>query len=635
MRVLPSLSAVLAVLAVPAPTPAAAQGTAPEAAALAGWVPASAVRLPSGRPGPGYWQQRVDYVIEAALDPATDTLTGRARITYHNRAPEPLGELWLHLEQNICAPGSVANLLDQPPLVFLSSTFDFSCQGFPGGLVLGPVRVDGAEAAPEVHGTTMRVELARPIPPGGSATLDLAWRFRVPPYGAARMGHEGTLYEIAQWYPRLAVYDDVKGWNHEPYTGAGEFYLEYGRFDVTLTLPAGYVVAATGVLQNPAEVLTAAQRARLALARTSDTAIAIIAADEAGTPGTRPRRDGSLAWRFTADSVRDFAFAAAPNFRWDASGYDGILIHTYYRPTATLWPEANRMAREAVKHFSEHWLRYPYPHASSVEGPIEGMEYPMLAFDPSGPSREDLQWVVAHELGHQWVPMVVGSNERLYPWMDEGFNTFMDLDNAAKYFAGTAYGDTIAVHPLHLYRDHAIPGREQPLITRPVESRDLFWTGYQKPALMLQTLRHHVLGPARFDPAFRAYLEAWAFRHPTPADFFRMMRDRTGVDLDWYWRDWIYTANRPDQAVEAIEHGPDGARVTIGNRGTMQLPIFLRLTFDDGTTESLVLPVDAWNQGPRFTRTVKGSRRIQRAEVDPDGRLPDDDRSNNVREGGR
>src|SRR5690606_3835118 len=173
--------------------------------------------------------------------------------------------------------------------------------------------------------TTMRVDLARPIPPGGSATLDLAWRFRVPPYGAARMGHDGTLYEVAQWYPRLAVYDDVKGWNHEPYTGAGEFYLEYGRFDVTLTLPAGYVVAATGVLQNPAEVLTAAQRERRARARTSDTAIAIIAADEAGTPGTRPRRDGTLAWRFTADSVRDFAFAAAPNFRWDASGYDGKI----------------------------------------------------------------------------------------------------------------------------------------------------------------------------------------------------------------------------------------------------------------------------------------------------------------------
>jgi hypothetical protein len=390
------------------------------------------------------------------------------------------------------------------------------------------------------------------------------------------------------------------------------------------------VVAATGVLQNPADVLTPTQRERLARARTSDSAVAVISAEEAGTRAARLAAGGPVTWRFSADSVRDFAFAAAPNFRWDASGYDGILIHTYYRPTATLWPEANRMAREAVKHFSERWLRYPYPHASSVEGPIEGMEYPMLAFDPSGPTREDLQWVVAHELGHQWVPMVVGSNERLYPWMDEGFNTFIDLENAANYFAGTAYGDTIAVHPLRLYRDHAVPGREQPLITRPVESRDLFWTGYQKPALMLSTLRNHVLGPERFDPAFRAYLAAWAFRHPTPADFFRIMRDRTGVDLDWFWRDWVYTVNRPDQALESVEQGPDGARIVVANRGTMQLPIFLRLTFEDGTIESVMLPVDAWNQGPRHTRTVKGPRRLRHVELDPDGRLPDDDRANNV-----
>ena len=608
-----------------------AQATAPAATALAGWVPPSSARLASGRPGPGYWQQRVDYRIEAELDPATDTLRGEARITYHNRAPVALDALWFHLEQNICAPGSVANLLDQPPLVFLSSSFDFSCRGFPGGILLDAVQVDGAAAVPEVHGTTMRLPLARPVASGASVAIEVRWRFKVPPYGAARMGHDGPLYQVAQWYPRLAVYDDVLGWNHEPYVGAGEFYLEYGRFDVALTLPAAWVVAATGVLQNPGDVLTATQGERLARARTSEAAVAIITAEEAGTAATRPRTGGTLTWRFAADSVRDFAFAAAPDFRWDASGYEGVLIHTYYRPTAALWPEANRMAREAIRHFSEAWYPYPWPHASSVEGPIEGMEYPMLTFDPAGPTREDLHWVVAHELGHQWVPMIVGSNERLYPWMDEGFNTFIDLDNAAEYFAGTAYGDSIGVHPLHLYRDHAIAGREQPLITRPVESRDLFWTGYQKPALMLQTLRHHVLGPARFDPAFRAYLAAWAFRHPTPADFFRMMRDGTGVDLDWFWRDWVYTVNRPDQAVEAIAHGPDGGAVTIANRGAMQLPIFLRLTFDDGSTESLEIPVEAWNQGPRFTRRFPGSRRIRRAEVDPEGRLPDDDRANNVR----
>ena len=609
--------------------PLRAQSTPAGALTGAGIHVPSAVRSPSGRPGPGYWQQQADYAIDVTLDPATALVTGQEHITYTNHSPDTLHELWLHLEQNICARNSVATVLDQPPLVFLSSAFDFSCKGFVGGDSLLAVVVNGYPARYVVTGTTMRIDLAAPLLGGGTAQLDIRWRFTVPPYGAGRMGHDGTLYELGQWYPRMAVYDDATGWNHEPYIGAGEFYLEYGKFAVNVTLPSDYVVAATGVLQNPTEVLTQVQRDRLARARTSDTAVAIITKAEA----ERAQRSGAAApprtWRFVADSVRDFAIAAAPNFRWDASNYDGIQINTYYRPGAALWPEANRMAREAVKHYSEQWLRYPYPHASSIEGPIEGMEYPMMTFDPTGPVRTDLQWVVAHELGHQWTPMIVGSNERLYPWMDEGFNTFIDLQNAASYFRGTPYGDTIEVHPLHLYNEHALTGTEQPLITRPVEVRDLFWTGYQKPALMMRTLREHVLGRERFDDAFRAYLAAWAFKHPTPGDFFRMMRDRSGVDLDWYWRDWVYTTNRPDQGVEAIANGDSGARVVLVNKGEMQLPVFLRVTYADRSVESVTLPVDLWNQGPRFTWRARNGKRVVRAEVDPEGRLPDADRSNN------
>jgi hypothetical protein len=609
----------------------AAQATGPLARQLAGMVAPSDVRLASGRPGPRYWQQRADYRIDATLDPVTETLRGAERITYRNNAPESLAHVWMHLEQNICARKSLTNQLNQPPLVFLSTAFDFSCQGFDGGLVLESLKMNGADATYLVTGTTMRVDLARPLPSGGALTIDIAWRFSVPPYGAGRMGHDGTLYELGQWYPRMAVYDDVKGWNVEPYIGGGEFYLEYGRFDVNLTVPFDYIVVATGTLRNAEDVLTPAQRERLARAKVSTTPIAIIG-DEAGTGATRPETVGTQVWRFSADSVRDFAFAAAPNFRWDASGYDGILIHTYYRATATRWPEANRMAREAVKHFSEQWLRYPYPQMSSVEGPIEGMEYPMITFDPAGPSREELQWVVAHEIGHQWMPMVVGVNERLYPWMDEGFNTFIDLANAAKYFAGTPYGDSIEVHPLHLYPDHAVAGQEQPLITRPLESRDLFWTGYQKPALMMQTLRYHVLGMDVFDPAFRDYLRTWAFKHPTPADFFRIMRDNSGVELDWFWSDWVYGTTQPDIAVEAIDNGEKGATVTLVNKGTMQLPILLRLTFADGSVEMVKLPVEAWNLGPTFVYRVKNGKRVVRAEVDPEQQLPDTDRTNNGRE---
>ncbi len=630
MRLLPS--AALLLLAVPL----VAQG--PEGSPFRPLdLPApGAVRAGSGKPGAGYWQQRVDYRIRAVLDTAAGVLIGRETIHYVNRSPDALPYLWMHVEQNICAPGSVTSLLDQPPLVFLGTAFDFSCKVDGGGLQLESLTALGRPLAHTVYGTTMRVDLGRPLAPGTAMDLDVAWRFKVPAYGAGRMGRDGPLYEFGQWYPRMAVYDDVKGWNHEPYIGAGEFYLEYGAFDVAVTVPASYIVAATGVLRNPLEVLTATQRARLLRARNADSAIAIITADEAGhRDRTRPPRTGSFTWRFTADSVRDFAFAAAPNFQWDASGWDGIYIHTFYRPTATLWHEANRIVRASVRYYSQQWYHYPYPHISSIEGPIEGMEYPMMTFDPAGPTRIDLQWVLAHELGHQWMPMIVGVNERLYPWMDEGFNTFIDLANAANYFIGTPYGDSIEVHPLHLYQDHAIPGVEQPMITRPVEVADLFWTGYQKPALMMQQLRFQVLGRERFDAAFREYLRAWAFKHPTPADFIRVMRDQSGMDLDWFFREWIYTTARLDQAVDSVRTPSDSVtEVFLSNRGQMVMPMVLaaQMMDTDGTamTRFARLPVDMWNLGPKFTFRHRGHETVVKVTIDPDAELPDIDRANNT-----
>ncbi len=592
---------------------------------------ANLMRTGSGRPGSRYWQQRADYRIQATLDPERHELRGRETIHYVNRSPDALPYLWLFLEQNICGPTSITEQLDQPPLVFLGSTFDFSCKGFPGGLELQEVRVGLKEVTPAVYGTTMRLDLPRALAPGAFVDITIAWRFTVPDYGAGRMGRDGTLYELGQWYPRMAVYDDVRGWNHEPYIGGGEFYLEYGRFDVSLTLPSTYIVGATGTLANPEQVLTAAQRARLAQARTSAEPVAIISAAEAGDAGrTRPTSAGLLTWRFTADSVRDFAFGAAPDFRWDASGYKGAMVHTLYRPSAPEWEEANRMVREGLQYYSEQWYPYPYPHITSIEGPIEGMEYPMITFDPRAPAREDRQWVLAHELGHQWMPMIVGSNERLYPWMDEGFNTFIDLANAAKYFAGTPYGDSIEVHPLHLSADHALPGQEQPLILRPVEITDLFWAGYQKPALMMQTLRHEVLGKERFDRAFREYLRTWAYKHPTPADFFRLMRDVSGMDLDWFWRDWIYTTARLDQAVDSVATAGGSQKVFLSNRGSMTLPLEMDLTYEDGSTDRITLPVEMWNLGTRFAYRVRGAKSVRKVIADPRQALPDTDRSNNV-----
>jgi hypothetical protein len=593
-------------------------------------------RAGDGRPGPKYWQQRVDYKIEATLDPAKNEIRGAETIHYVNHSPMSLPYLWLFVEQNLCEPNSITNVLNQPPLVFLGSSFDFSCQGFNSAPRLESMTIRGKEVKRTRFGTTLRVDLDSALAPGASLDISARWHFNVPAQGGGRMGHDGPLYEIAQWYPRLAVYDDVKGWNHEPYIGAGEFYLEYGDFDVTLTVPNEDLVAATGDLQNAAQVLTPTQLQRLTVARRSDTTVAVVTAAEAGDVArTRPASPGAQpatrAWHFTARNVRDFAFAAGPGMRWDASGYNGILVEDLYRPKADKWPEVNRIGREAIKYYSEQWFPYPYSHATTVEGPIEGMEYPMLTFTPNSPTREDQQWVIAHEFGHEWFPMVVGSNERLYPWMDEGFNTFIDLGNAAKYFTGTPYGDTIEVHPLHLYAEHAVPGNEQPLIEKPVEVRDLFWGGYQKPALMMQMLRYEVLGKERFDPAFRAYIRAWAFKHPTPSDFFRVMRDQSGMELDWFWRDWIFTTARLDQAVDSVGRGAEGqTSVYLSNRGTMVMPATLAITFSDGATQEVKLPIEMWNLGERFVYRVPGNKTVQRVVVDPRSTLPDIDRSNNA-----
>ena len=590
------------------------------------------MRTGAGRPGPAYWQQRVDYRITATLDPVQNEVRGKEIVHYINHSPTTLTYIWFQVEQNLCEPLSITNVLNQPPLAFLSTSFDFSCQGFAGGGTLEYLRIGGVEAKRTRYGTTMRVELAKPLVSGASVEMDIGWHFNVPPQGGGRMGHDGSLYEIAQWYPRVAVYDDVKGWNHEPYIGAGEFYLEYGSFDVSLTVPREYIVAATGQLKNADSVLTAAQRSRLAHARNSDTAVAIIAKSEAGDVNkTRPASGKGITWKFHADSVRDFAFAAGPNFRWDASSYKGVLIETLYRPNVTEWEEANKMAREAIKYYSEQWFPYPYSHATTIEGPIEGMEYPMLTFCPKAPTREDRQWAISHEFGHEWFPMIVGSNERLYPWMDEGFNTFIDLAGAAKYFAGTAYGDSIEFHPLHLYAEHATAGNEQPLIAKPVEVRDLFWGGYQKPALMMQMLRYEVLGKDRFDAAFREYIRTWAFKHPTPADFFRLMRDQSGMELDWFWRGWIYTTSRLDQGVDSVSTRKDGgSNVFLTNRATMVMPAELKLTFGDGTTSVVKLPIEMWNLGDAFMYQVPGTKRVTRVELDPRVALPDINRANNV-----
>jgi hypothetical protein len=591
----------------------------------------TAVRSASGVPGRGYWQQRADYTLEATLDTATNVLRGRGRIYYVNRSPDALPFVWVQLDQNLFAPGSVSSVLNQPPLQFAGGVvFDFTGKGFAGGITIDRFAAAGRPLTTKVFGTMMRVELPKPLAPGLGITFDVAWHFPIPPYGGGRMGRVGSrFYELGQWYPRMAVYDDVHAWNTLPFLGAGEFYLEFGDFDVSLTVPAGFVVTATGALANPTVVRSAQERARLSRAFTNPgQVVSVITRQEATANATR-QVPGTRTWRFTASAVRDFAWAAGSGLRWDASTWQGILVQTFYHPEATPWEEANTMLKFSLRQFSNTLGQYPWPQISAVEGLVEGMEYPMVIFCPSLQKREDQFWILTHELGHEWFPMQAGSDERRYPWMDEGFNTFADYDVAEQFFKGTAYGDTVRRELLSAYTVNASPGNEQPMITKPDEVRQLYWNAYQKPALMLSILRDAVVGSNEFNRAFREYFRRWKGKHPQPADFYRTMSDVTGRDLDWFWRSWIYTTARLDQAVDEVRRQGDSTFITLSNRGQMVLPVQLELRYGDGTSERRDLPVEMWHLGGKFTYRLAGSKQIVGVVLDPRRVYPDIERNNN------
>jgi Peptidase family M1 domain len=609
------------------------------------------VRTGSGEPGPAYWQQRADYVIRATLDTAGRLVRGEERITYTNNSPDTLRYVWLHLEQNLFNSESRGyRVFGQDPrfgtkgaevtvrLLKVGEPAIASARARRGVPARPAVPASALEYT--VNGTVMRIDLARPLPPKGQQVLELAWWF---PFGtnSNRMGVEdidgATIYEVAQWYPRMAVYDDVRGWNTEQYLGQGEFYLEYGSFDVSLRVPADMIVAATGSLQNPDEVLTAAQRARLARARTSQQTVIIRGKDEIGDPASRPPTPyPTLTWRFTADSVRDFAWAAARHFVWDAVGVNGgkTLAMSFYPPSAdSLWKEATQYAKTAIEYYSKQWMPYPYPYASNVNGIEGGMEYPMIVFCHNRADAPGLYSVTDHEFGHTWFPMMVGSNERQYGWMDEGFNSFMNHYSFPREFPQQPLPTARGV--ADTYIKNALSGDEEPIMApadRMRTSENWRQALYNKPALGLVILREHITSPDRFDPVFREYIRRWAYKHPTPADFFRTMEDGLGEDMSWFWRSWFYTTDRLDQAVDSVAVSDSSgvvSRVYLRNAGRMPMPVELGLVMNDGSTQRVRLPVEIWGLRNSYTALIAGPKKVNSVVIDPDGWYPDVDRSNN------
>lgn len=601
---------------------------------------ANEFRAGSGAPGSRYWQNRADYKLDATVDTATHTLKGQLVLKYTNNSPDTLRYIWLQTEQNAFKNNSLNSFI-------FPQDSRFGARGFEGGDVFERLeQLVGVGATPKRvklntrnNETVTRIDLSEPLAPGKTATIDMAWHFLIPEHGADRMGRDGALYELAQWYPRVAVYDDVRGWNTEPYLGQGEFYLDYGNYDLSVTVPAGYIVAATGALLNAAEVLPAAQVARLAKAAKSDTVIRIITEAELTNGSARSKKSGMLTWKFAAKNVRDAVFAASPDYQWDASSYKGSLAMAYYRPSAAVnWHDAADQSRMSIQEYSERWFPYPWPHISAVEGPISGMEYPMIAMENKSEDKYDLYNVVTHEIGHMWFPMIVGSNERMYMWQDEGFNTFINLFSEARRYPEKGDQMARAANDRAQVEVVMTRGIDKPVNIGPdrIDPRLLGLTAYVKPGVGLQLLREEILGHEAFDDAFRAYIARWAFKHPTPSDFFRTMEDASGRRLDWFWRQWFVENARFDQSIDTVASAvvKDTLKVAVqyGNRERGVLPIRVRFTFTDGTTENFKYPAEVWStNSTAYVRQYSfPGKKLAKVELDPDHLLLDINRSDNT-----
>ncbi|KAA1258757.1 Aminopeptidase N [Rubripirellula obstinata] len=560
------------------------------------WLPTpGATRTASGSPGPDYWQQRADYEIDVTLDDQNRRIIGEATIHYHNLSPHTLRYLWVQLDQNRFAKGSDATLATvaptlQPKTSFRSIESKLSQLVFDGGhkiesvVSVGEASVDSSGEQPLKHTivqTMMRIDLDQPLAPGASFSFRINYSYNIvnTKVTNARAGYEhfpsddenvddNCIYEIAQWFPRVVAYTDYAGWQHKQFLGRGEFTLELGDYTVNITAPENMVVTASGELQNPDEVLKPLWQERLKEAETATSPVMIITREEA--KANEPLRSQSTKkWTFRAENVRDFAFAASRKFIWDAMGVKlgkdspeskTVMAMSFYPGIAEpLW---SRYSTHAIAHtlevYEKYSFTYPYPVAISVNGPIYGMEYPMICFNGPRPEKDgtyskDTKYrlisVVIHEVGHNFYPMIVNSDERQWTWMDEGLNTFLQYLTEQEWEKDypSRRGDPEKIVP------YMRGGNQRPIMTGSEEILQFGNNAYAKPATALNILRETILGRELFDFAFREYARRWKFKRPTPSDFFRTMEDASGIDLDWFWRGWFYGTDHVDIAITDLQ----------------------------------------------------------------------------------
>ena len=609
--------------------------------------PVNAFRAGDGTPGPQYWQNRADYTIHASIDTSTHTLSASEIIAYTNNSPSSLDCLWVQLDQNIYRNDSRSRYAGGRVR-----------KDFTEGFILESVEIErqghAVKAATLISDTRLQIRLEGALAShGGKLNIRMRYHYQIPGEFGGRTAHvptrNGEIYDLAQWYPRMAVFDDLRGWDTLPYIGS-EFYLEYGDFDYYVTVPWDMLVAGSGELENPQEVLTATEQARLAQARNSDQIVLIRSADEVGDPKSRPIAHGSLTWHYRMQNTRDVAFSASRAFIWDAAritlpGNAHSLAMSFY-PVESAgsqgWVRTTEYLRDAVQNFSRRWGPYPYPAAVAVAGPVDGMEYPAMIFDGLDDAGKYLFSITAHEIGHTWFPMMVGFDERRDQWMDEGFNTFIDVYESDDFDHGV-YGPKRDVeyapgggNPV----DEILPLLADPsapvMLTRAEQVLEAYRhpVTYFKSALGLTLLREQILGPERFDWAFRKFIRDWTYRHPSPSDFFRAMESAGGEDLSWFWRGWYFNNWTLDLAVEGAapaEGGwQNGALISIVNRDPLVMPAVIEVGFQDGSSTRIELPVETWIKTASASIKIDSTQPVATVTVDPDHRLPDRDRANNV-----
>ncbi|MGN6604836.1 MAG: M1 family metallopeptidase [Ginsengibacter sp.] len=603
-------------------------------------------RAADGEPGPQYWTNKASYKINATLDPSKDAITGSVIISYTNNSPQQLPFLWLYLDQNLF------NLSSRGQAKFPAtrrSRYGDVNSTFEGGFNIKSVKLlstqkgklSSSDVFNLVSDTRMQIRLPKPLVHGGTVQIKIDYSYNIPKEGSDRTGildtKNGKIYAIAQWYPRMCVYDDVEGWNTLPYLGAGEFYLDYGDFDYSVTAPASMIVAGSGDLQNPQDVLTPTELKRYNQAKQSEKTVIIRSAEEVSDPASRPRK-GNITWHFKLKNARDVSWAASTAFIWDAaridfpSGRKGLAQSVY--PVESngnnAWERSTEYVKAALEGYSKRWFEFPYNSATNVASNINGMEYPGIVFCNSKSKGARLWGVTDHEFGHTWFPMIVGSNERKFGWMDEGFNTFINGISTQDFNNGEYVGKKRDLTN-YIFRNGSETVMSEP---DALQESNIGAALYYKPGYALDLLRNEILGKKRFDYAFQLYIKRWAYKHPTPWDFFRTIENVSGEDLEWFWKGMFIHNYKLDQAVTGVKYVNDdpsqGALVTVQNLDRMAMPLYLQYVTESGKTDSLKIPVEVWQNGPTWVQKINSTEKLKSVTIDPEHVFPDINRDNNT-----